>query len=194
VDIYIHSAKAVRHRDAKLLVACSTNSRISDCPGLVIFTLKPTKGTFGKCKMLLRKYSSSDTALLDLEPGSSRTQSYSITFHSQPEDSTSATSRFTSFSKERHFYPIPNLKKKAYEIIILSVCLYVPPHNLVFLYICCRGNLITEPLPSNGHLFWLHYSEFQPSCHIAFKSCWTLCRLCGPRRVKYSYSERKVDN
>jgi hypothetical protein len=28
-------------------------------------------------------------------------------------------------------------------------------------------NLFTEPLSSQGLLFWLHYSGFQASCHIA---------------------------
>jgi hypothetical protein len=38
-----------------------------------------------------------------------------------------------------------------------------------FLYYCfrilCRGNVFTEPLPSNERLFWLHYSGLKSSCH-----------------------------
>jgi hypothetical protein len=29
----------------------------------------------------------------------------------------------------------------------------------------CRGNLLTEPLPSSGPLLWFHYSRLQASCH-----------------------------
>jgi hypothetical protein len=29
----------------------------------------------------------------------------------------------------------------------------------------CRGNVPTEPLPSNGCLFWFHSYAFEPSCH-----------------------------
>jgi hypothetical protein len=29
----------------------------------------------------------------------------------------------------------------------------------------CRGNVFTEPFPSNGRLFWLHNFDFEPSCH-----------------------------
>jgi hypothetical protein len=38
-----------------------------------------------------------------------------------------------------------------------------------FLYcsvsICCRGNVFTEPLLSNGHIYSFHYSGCQPSYH-----------------------------
>jgi hypothetical protein len=37
-------------------------------------------------------------------------------------------------------------------------------YSTVFV-IRCRGNLFTEPLPSNKRLFWLHYSGFRASCH-----------------------------
>jgi hypothetical protein len=30
---------------------------------------------------------------------------------------------------------------------------------------CCRGNVFTAPLPSNGRIYSLHYSGLQPSCH-----------------------------
>jgi hypothetical protein len=39
-------------------------------------------------------------------------------------------------------------------------------------FLCCclcirsRGNLFTEPLPSNGCLIWLHYAGLEASCHI----------------------------
>jgi hypothetical protein len=29
-----------------------------------------------------------------------------------------------------------------------------------------RGNVFTEPLPSNERLLWLHYSGLQASCHV----------------------------
>jgi hypothetical protein len=32
-------------------------------------------------------------------------------------------------------------------------------------HICCRGSVFTEPFPSNGRLFWFHYSGFEVSCH-----------------------------
>jgi hypothetical protein len=40
------------------------------------------------------------------------------------------------------------------------------------LLIRCRTNVFAETLPSNGHLFWLHYSGFRPSCHYIIK-LWT---------------------
>jgi hypothetical protein len=40
-------------------------------------------------------------------------------------------------------------------------------------------------LPSNGRLFWLHFSGFQASRLISFKSRWTRCSLCGSCSVKY---------
>jgi hypothetical protein len=33
------------------------------------------------------------------------------------------------------------------------------------LHVYCHGNVFPESLPSNDHLFWLHYSSFQASCH-----------------------------
>jgi hypothetical protein len=30
--------------------------------------------------------------------------------------------------------------------------------------------MLAEPLPRNAHLFWLHCSGFQASCHISYKS------------------------
>jgi hypothetical protein len=33
------------------------------------------------------------------------------------------------------------------------------------LRIRCRGNMFTEPLSSNKHILWLHYSGLQASCH-----------------------------
>jgi hypothetical protein len=51
-----------------------------------------------------------------------------------------------------------------------------PTENKIFVakaqqyfYCClrirCRGNVISESLPSNKRLLWLHYSGFQASCH-----------------------------
>jgi hypothetical protein len=31
--------------------------------------------------------------------------------------------------------------------------------------VCCHGNVLTEPLASNGLPLWLRYSGFQKSCH-----------------------------
>jgi hypothetical protein len=43
-----------------------------------------------------------------------------------------------------------------------------------FLYccvcICCRRNVSTEPLPSNGRLFWLRYSNLLGGGHIDTRS------------------------
>jgi hypothetical protein len=51
-----------------------------------------------------------------------------------------------------------------------------------FFYCCvhirCCGNVFTEPLPSNGRLFWLHYSDFQPLYHNIWHQqvcCSSLC-------------------
>jgi hypothetical protein len=29
--------------------------------------------------------------------------------------------------------------------------------------------MFTQPLPINGRFFWLHYSSFNESCHVALK-------------------------
>jgi hypothetical protein len=29
-----------------------------------------------------------------------------------------------------------------------------------------QRSVFTEPIPSNGSLFWLHFSGFEPSCHM----------------------------
>jgi hypothetical protein len=42
-----------------------------------------------------------------------------------------------------------------------SVFSDLPPTNDSFVAIRCSGNVITEPLLSNGHPLWLHYSGFQ---------------------------------
>jgi hypothetical protein len=39
------------------------------------------------------------------------------------------------------------------------------PGNDSFTAIRCSGNVISEPLLSNGRLLRLHHSGFQPSCH-----------------------------
>jgi hypothetical protein len=36
------------------------------------------------------------------------------------------------------------------------------------LRIRCRGNVFTKSLPSNEHVFWLHYSGYWASCHNIF--------------------------
>jgi hypothetical protein len=46
-----------------------------------------------------------------------------------------------------------------------------PPNK----FIRCRGNVFTKPLPSNSRIIRLHCSGFHASCHIAFRSYWTLC-------------------
>jgi hypothetical protein len=65
----------------------------------------------------------------------------------------------------------------------------VPCTNFFCVRIRCRGNVFTEPLPSNDNLFWLHYSGFQASVWIYVMSHFiqkTLCFLCNPRHIKYS--------
>jgi hypothetical protein len=37
------------------------------------------------------------------------------------------------------------------------------------LSLCFRWNVFTEPLPSNGHLIWLHDCGLQASCHNTFQ-------------------------
>jgi hypothetical protein len=39
------------------------------------------------------------------------------------------------------------------------------PSNGIVTLFCLRGNVFTEPLPSNERLRWLHYSGFRVSCH-----------------------------
>jgi hypothetical protein len=45
-----------------------------------------------------------------------------------------------------------------WEMIIINT-------SIVACVFVCRGNVCTEPLPSNDRLLWLHYSVFQASCH-----------------------------
>jgi hypothetical protein len=33
-------------------------------------------------------------------------------------------------------------------------------------HVSCRGNVLTEPLPSNGCLLWFCYPGFQQLCHF----------------------------
>jgi hypothetical protein len=40
------------------------------------------------------------------------------------------------------------------------------PGNYSFVAILCSGNMISDPLLSNGRLFRLHHSGFHPACHI----------------------------
>jgi hypothetical protein len=42
------------------------------------------------------------------------------------------------------------------------------PSNGVVTLFCLRGNMFTEPLPSNKRLLWLYYSGFRTSCHIIY--------------------------
>jgi hypothetical protein len=64
--------------------------------------------------------------------------------------------------------------------IILDLAAWLSLHNLdtdgreniassnssvVVSHVRCRGNLFTEPLPSDGRLFWLNNSGLHPLCH-----------------------------
>jgi hypothetical protein len=40
------------------------------------------------------------------------------------------------------------------------------PDNYSFVGILCSGNMISDPLLSNGRLLRLHRSGFHPACHI----------------------------
>jgi hypothetical protein len=56
------------------------------------------------------------------------------------------------------------------------------PSNNSFAPIRCSGNVITEPLLSNGRSLRLHYSGFQPSCHNIF-NCICLSIFIGIANV-----------
>jgi hypothetical protein len=47
---------------------------------------------------------------------------------------------------------------------LIDLC-YSSCHGNAFVNILCRGNVITEPLLTNGRLLRLHHSGFRPSCH-----------------------------
>jgi hypothetical protein len=47
----------------------------------------------------------------------------------------------------------------------ISLFIGLLPSNDLFIAIGCSGNVVTEPLLSNGRTLRLHYSGFQPSCH-----------------------------
>jgi hypothetical protein len=57
-------------------------------------------------------------------------------------------------------------------------------------YTICQWDVFTEPLSSNGHLFWLFYVGFQPSYHNKFNSDFNLVgeiyarRLAGSRNAQ----------
>jgi hypothetical protein len=54
-----------------------------------------------------------------------------------------------------------------------------------FLYFCshirCRGNLFTEPLPSNERLLWLHYSGLKSSCYNVYSERERLMCFWSPK-------------
>jgi hypothetical protein len=58
----------------------------------------------------------------------------------------------------------------------LAVCMSSPNNISAFIFVAAGMFLPSRCLVA---LVWLHYSSFQASCHIAFKSYWTLCFLCG---------------
>jgi hypothetical protein len=66
-----------------------------------------------------------------------------------------------------------------------SLCVCVHLSNNFCIRIYCRGKVFTEPFRGSSSLFWLHYSDFQESFHIALKSCWTRCFLNGQCLIKY---------
>jgi hypothetical protein len=72
----------------------------------------------------------------------------------------------------------------------LAVCVYPVT---TFLRVYWRGNMFTEPLPSIGVSSGSAIPAFRRHGHIAFKSCWVRCFLCGPCRIKHSIcSEREL--
>jgi hypothetical protein len=46
------------------------------------------------------------------------------------------------------------------------------PSNDSFVAIRCSGNVISQPLISNGRLLRLYHSGFQPSCHNNVDAAW----------------------
>jgi hypothetical protein len=83
---------------------------------------------------------------------------------------------FSQMHKSLPFYQPrgPNISHQVEQLIVL--CCRVGCHeNLVFssllpgndpfVAIYCNGNVISDPLLSNGRLMQLHHSDFQPSCH-----------------------------
>jgi hypothetical protein len=71
-------------------------------------------------------------------------------------------------------------------LLVLAMYPWQGPHRkyrvlYCFVTICCRGNVFTPPLLSNGRLFLFRYSGFQPSCHIA-----SSLRLLVLRRIAIS--------
>jgi hypothetical protein len=64
----------------------------------------------------------------------------------------------------------PNIRHHVEQLIAsivtgMSLFSSLLPSNDSFVAICCSGNMITEPLLSNGRPLRLHCSGFQPSCH-----------------------------
>jgi hypothetical protein len=49
------------------------------------------------------------------------------------------------------------MRSPFYLCVFMSVC---TPLTNFCLCIRCRGKMVTEQLPSNGRLFWVHYSGF----------------------------------
>jgi hypothetical protein len=75
----------------------------------------------------------------------------------------------------------PCVNSEAETVWFLSVYSLLPGNGL-FVAIRCSGNVISEPLLSNGRLLRLHHSGFQPSCHNIFE-----CRMGGRRTVHVTW-------
>jgi hypothetical protein len=56
-----------------------------------------------------------------------------------------------------------------------------------------RHRVFTVPLPSNGRLFLLNYSGFQPVCHNSIKIVWG-GEIFGPEREEMTGEWRKLHN
>jgi hypothetical protein len=73
----------------------------------------------------------------------------------------------------RYSTPLPHVNLNCQTSTLFFIAILRGPnrkHRLQqYLYFCfrirCRGNIFTQPLPSNGRLLWLHYSDLQASCH-----------------------------
>jgi hypothetical protein len=59
----------------------------------------------------------------------------------------------------------PNRKHRLQKFFYSFVCIIA-----AVTWFVCSGNLFTEPFPSNDHLLWFCYSDFQQTCHNTYQN------------------------